>query len=533
MPATLLPKHVWKNAYGAAKKPRRLHLVPDPDGLFICPVVNCDSNSYRSRRGCRKHVVQKHGWYFYFDSKPSVETVLPEQCTKTRQMQRTKRSNTKEIPMFLRTCSLHKTFKMWLTSPGGGSKSNVQAEQTSCRVLKYLMFCCQDVNDDWEVPEQVVDYCVGSITLISDFITYLQDEWKVGYAGVIGYINSISHVLDFRRVSSTIDSNISVFIAAEIYMDRVKKCLSKKMRSEWNLLLSVEYLSKINCWATLEDLQKVIPFHGDKFTQILLSSSVEASNIPSHDLTFCTSYIVAVLFLMVKASRPMTYQYLTIGMIANIGEDGTIDQTVFKTKEKYGFDSLLFSKQTLDIINGYIKCIRKRLNPQCEYLLISRNGNQLSRLGDIFGRIVFQAIGMYINPTRYRQIIETESAQSLSLDEQNAISEDQKHTSLVAKVHYKKLHSRTVTEKAKKCMDKLRDNGSSLRTIQKINESLSLAPSEREEPDFNVASSSTSQIGEKDVKTMSRQKKVAFSEIEDNFLREGIKKYGGKWKSIL
>ena len=57
----------------------------------------------------------------------------------------------------------------------------------------------------------------------------------------------------------------------------------------------------------------------------------------------------------------MTYQYLTVDMIKNIGKNGVIDQRVFKTQEKYGFDSLIFSKQTLDIINGYITCIRKRL----------------------------------------------------------------------------------------------------------------------------------------------------------------------------
>ena len=168
--------------------------------------------------------------------------------------------------MFLKTCSLHKTFKRWLTSPGGGSKSNIQAEQVGCRVLKYLKFCCQDVSKEWEIPESVVDYCLGSVTLISDFINYLKDTWNVGYAGVIGYINSLSHLLDFRRVASADNSNIPVFIAAEIYMDRVKKCMSKRMRAEWNLLLSIEYLSKINCWATLEDLQTVIPYHGDTFT---------------------------------------------------------------------------------------------------------------------------------------------------------------------------------------------------------------------------------------------------------------------------
>ena len=70
-----------------------------------------------------------------------------------------------------------------------------------------------------------------------------------------------------------------------------------------------------------------------------------------------------------------------------------------------------------------------------DYLLITKNGVQSTRLGDIFGRMVFQAIGKYVHPTLYRQITETESVEKSTIEEQNSISEDQKHTSNVAKVH--------------------------------------------------------------------------------------------------
>jgi len=58
--------------------------------------------------------------------------------------------------------------------------------------------------------------------------------------------------------------------------------------------------------------------------------------------------------------------------------------------------------------------------------------------------LVHQAIGKYINPTRYRQIVETESSERLNLQEQQYVSEDQKHSSKVAQVFYKKKHSRKV-----------------------------------------------------------------------------------------
>ena len=220
---------------------------------------------------------------------------------------------------------------------------------------------------------------------------------------------------------------------------------------------------------------------------------------------------------MVKATRPMTYQFLTVSMIKSIREDGIIDQTTFKTKERYGFDSLIFSSDVLDIINGYIACIRSRLNPQCDFLLISKNGTQLCRLTDIFGRLVYQAIGKYINPTRFRQIIETESAERLTVDEQQVISEDQKHTSTVAKVHYQKVLSRTVAEKAMVSMDKLRDQTQSVQAIQEINAQVKIPNGSEVIP----------------TKIIPEDRIVKFSEIEDQYLAEGLRKHGYKWKSIL
>ena len=129
MPSKLLHKNVWKNAVGAFKKPRRLHLVADADGYFYCPVHNCDTDGFRSQRGCRKHVFMKHGWYYYFHEKPSVDDVLPAQHLRTNsRLPRTKRSTTSQMPMFLKTCCLSVKFKRWLKSAGGGGKSDIQAE---------------------------------------------------------------------------------------------------------------------------------------------------------------------------------------------------------------------------------------------------------------------------------------------------------------------------------------------------------------------------------------------------------------------
>ena len=219
------------------------------------------------------------------------------------------------MPMFSKSTNIAVVFRDWLHSPGRGGKSYSQCDQIACKVLKYIKFCCDDVSCSWDVPESVVYYCIGSVSLMSEFVENLQSKWNVGFSGIIGYMNALSHMLDYRRSQTLCTDNIPVFIAAEIYLDRVKKCLSKQMRVQWNVVLSVDYLNSINCWASLTDLQSVIPYHADKFTQILLNSGNLDGQIPAHDLSFVTAFITAVLFIMVKASRPMTFQYLTVGMV--------------------------------------------------------------------------------------------------------------------------------------------------------------------------------------------------------------------------
>ena len=90
-------------------------------------------------------------------------------------------------------------FKKWLQSPGSGGKFESQADQLLCKVSKYLKYCYADVSISWDIPESVVDYCLGSITMISDFVGYLQTDCSLKSSGVTDYMNALQHLIDFRR----------------------------------------------------------------------------------------------------------------------------------------------------------------------------------------------------------------------------------------------------------------------------------------------------------------------------------------------
>ena len=56
------------------------------------------------------------------------------------------------------------------------------------------------------------------------------------------------------------------------------------MKSNLREVLSVDYLNSINCWAKLEELHKVIPYHSEKYKQIILNASSPFKSIAAHDL---------------------------------------------------------------------------------------------------------------------------------------------------------------------------------------------------------------------------------------------------------
>jgi hypothetical protein len=152
----------------------------------------------------------------------------------------------------------------------------------------------------------------------------------------------------------------------------------------------------------------------------------------------------------------MTYQYITIKMLQDAKDNGGfIDQTAFKTEQQYAFDTVILTEDVFQVINSYVDVIRPRLNPTCEYLLLTTNGKQYTALGSAMSILVHEAIEKYVNPTRYRQIIESESAERLTPDEMNAVSKDQKHSSYVAKRIYQKKLSRAVAAQGRSCMEKI------------------------------------------------------------------------------
>ena len=60
----------------------------------------------------------------------------------------------------------------------------------------------------------------------------------------------------------------------------------------------------------------------------------------------------------------MTYQYLTVEMVKEAkANGGFIDQKTFKSTGKYGFDSMILTDTSMQILDCYIHFVRPLLKP--------------------------------------------------------------------------------------------------------------------------------------------------------------------------
>ena len=131
------------------------------------------------------------------------------------------------------------------------------------------------------------------------------------------------------------------------------------MRLQWTQDLEIETLEARGHWATMEELLEIVKFHLPRYEKtVKIRKSSPAQRNPL-DLTFATKFVAMYLFIKVRGSRPMTYQYLTVDMIATAKvKSGFIDQKSFKTAGKYGFDSFFLTDANMQVLTQWLHLVR-------------------------------------------------------------------------------------------------------------------------------------------------------------------------------
>ncbi len=442
----------WHSINGSATGKRKLSLQENEKGNFTCPVKLCLHSDFGSRRGLRKHIDTKHPWYYYFDVQPEIKREEVE----LNQPNLPRKASTNSKPYYSMEDGIGNLFLKWLTTTTGGGKNAREAKQIAKRALKFLMHSSGENEFQTTLSFELVDCCLGSTSIVLNFLKVLEEDWKMSSSGSLNYVKAMADLMDFRKSMGVNDTKLRCFTITDVYLRRARENLRKKKRLDGTRNFDLETLIGRDSWASLAEMEQVIPYHISTFREVVEKCKSQSPLPNKNELAFCTRFITTFLFLRVKCSRPMTFQFLTLPMIAKAkANDGFIDQREFKTASTYLFDTLILTDDVLSILDVYIDFVRPLASPTCEYLLVSTAGNQYQSLTSAMTLLVHQAIGKYIHPTRYRQIVETASADKLTVEEQQVISEDQKHSSGVAKTYYKLKQSRRVAIEGKQCMEKL------------------------------------------------------------------------------
>ena len=92
---------------------------------------------------------------------------------------------------------------------------------------------------------------------------------EMGHSGQLGYINALGDLIHYQKYQGVTPQVLQNFSVVEMLIRRARRCISKKMRIQWNSELDIDSLEKRGHWATIEDLQAVIPFHLDHYKKTL------------------------------------------------------------------------------------------------------------------------------------------------------------------------------------------------------------------------------------------------------------------------
>ena len=86
---------------------------------------------------------------------------------------------------------------------------------------------------DWKAvngatQEEYIDCCVGSPTIVMNFLKLITDEWKLRSSSGLTNMKAISDLLDFRKVKGVPDDTLRSSTDTEVYIRRGKEKQTKK-----------------------------------------------------------------------------------------------------------------------------------------------------------------------------------------------------------------------------------------------------------------------------------------------------------------
>ena len=195
------------------------------------------------------------------------------------------------MPAYSLQEGMGKEFLDWLKTPCGGGKSSKQAVQSGRRAMKFLMASIGNTEVDKHVSDEFIDCCLGSPSIVINFFKVVTEEWKISSSAALNYMKSISDLLDWRKASGVTDDVLRSFTVSEVYIRRGKENLSKQKKVEYSRNLDLEQLICRQSWASVDEMEQVIPYHAPRYKYVLDLCKTDDSSPSVSQLAFATRFI--------------------------------------------------------------------------------------------------------------------------------------------------------------------------------------------------------------------------------------------------
>ena len=213
----------WKAVEGSAHGKRRLVLRKNDEEMYICPIKLCLHTDFNSSRGLRKHINNKHPWYYYFDVQPEVKREDLDILQPPK-----KKTCTAKMPSFSLEEGIGRDFITWLCTSCGGGKSEKEARQIGKRAMKFLMAALGNNDSEIALTNEFIDCCLCSASIFISFLKTLENDWKISSSGSLNYVKAIGDLIDFRKTNGLPDNTLRCLTVTEVYVRRARVNLGKK-----------------------------------------------------------------------------------------------------------------------------------------------------------------------------------------------------------------------------------------------------------------------------------------------------------------
>ena len=179
--------------------------------MYYCQVVSCSHPGFSSNRGVRKHITNLHPWYYCFDEQQKLE--IRESAAENDMTK-------KPCNLKCRVCPANSEaalkFSALLIAICGGGTSQLQSQQTASRAMKFSKFYAEE-DDDLKIlcrgRYTFIDFCLGSLKLITSFAESLKSERSLGSSAQLSYLHAIGDLIDFRKANGTTPIFCSILLS--------------------------------------------------------------------------------------------------------------------------------------------------------------------------------------------------------------------------------------------------------------------------------------------------------------------------------